>query len=317
MQLAYGWTKLTIKMNFVAVAVLVPMLFLVVPRYGGIGAAWVWVALNAGYLLLGIHFMHLRVLPSEKWRWYGRDVIAPALAAAATAVACRYYLPNRASTMIELLSCRSPPPASSLRPRWSVHWFVPLSERICSLPSSTHAPEAHSEVRKLAAHRHRRDSGLTEPRFIRQAIESVLAQTFTDFELSISDNASVDEQPRFAANLPQTTGGSSLLSRQEPRSFLEFGIRDGTATGGLLVWLAHDDALHRLYIEECVAYLDRNPRAVIVSGDFRIVDESGNQIDMEKLQTIRRISVGAAMEPILSLSNLLECGLCFLRDGQS
>jgi O-antigen/teichoic acid export membrane protein len=103
MQLAYGWTKLTIKMNFVAVALLVPMLLLVVPRYGGIGAAWVWVALNAGYLLFGIHFMHLRVLPSEKWRWYGRDVIAPASAAAATALACRYCMPNRASTMIELL----------------------------------------------------------------------------------------------------------------------------------------------------------------------------------------------------------------------
>jgi len=59
------------------------------------------------------------------------------------------------------------------------------------------------------------------------------------------------------------------------------------ATGGLLVWLAHDDALHRLFIEECVAYLDRNPRAVIVSCDFRIVDESGNQVDMELLRTIR------------------------------
>jgi hypothetical protein len=76
---------------------------LVVPRYGGIGAAWVWVALNAGYLLFGIHFMHLRVLPSEKWRWYGRDVIAPASAAAAAALACRYCMPNRASTMIELV----------------------------------------------------------------------------------------------------------------------------------------------------------------------------------------------------------------------
>ena len=103
MQLAYGWTKLTIKMNFVAVALLVPLLFLVVPRYGGIGAAWVWVALNAGYLLFGIHFMHLRVLPTEKWRWYGRDVILPASAAAAAALACRYCMPNRASTMIELL----------------------------------------------------------------------------------------------------------------------------------------------------------------------------------------------------------------------
>ena len=103
MQLAYGWTKLIVKMNFVAVALLVPMLFLVVPRYGGIGAAWVWVALNAGYLLFGIHFMHARLLPSEKWRWYGRDVITPASAAAGAAVACRYCMPNRASTMTELL----------------------------------------------------------------------------------------------------------------------------------------------------------------------------------------------------------------------
>jgi O-antigen/teichoic acid export membrane protein len=103
MQLAYGWTKLTIKMNLVAVALLVPTLFLVVPRYGGIGAAWVWVGLNSGYLLFGIYFMHLRMLPSEKWRWYGRDVIVPASAALATALACRYCMPNRTSRMIEIL----------------------------------------------------------------------------------------------------------------------------------------------------------------------------------------------------------------------
>jgi len=104
MQLAYGWTKLTIKMNVVAVALLVPILFLVVPRYGGIGAAWVWVALNAGgYLLFGIYFMHLRLCCRKKWRWYGRDVIVPASAALAAALACRYCLPNRASTMIEIV----------------------------------------------------------------------------------------------------------------------------------------------------------------------------------------------------------------------
>jgi O-antigen/teichoic acid export membrane protein len=103
MQLAYGWTKLIIKMDLVAVTLMVPLLFLVVPRYGGVGAAWVWVGLNAGYLLIGIYFMHLRVLPSEKWRWYGRDVVAPASAALAAALACRYCMPNQGSTMIEIL----------------------------------------------------------------------------------------------------------------------------------------------------------------------------------------------------------------------
>jgi O-antigen/teichoic acid export membrane protein len=103
MQLAYGWTKLTIKMNTVAVALLVPTLFLVVPRYGGVGAAWVWVALNAGYLLFGIYFMHLRMLPSEKWRWYGQDVLVPASAALAVALACRFCMPNPESRMLEIL----------------------------------------------------------------------------------------------------------------------------------------------------------------------------------------------------------------------
>ncbi len=103
MQLAYGWTELTIKINCVAAALLVPLLFLIVPRYGGIGAAWVWVALNSGYMLFGIYFMHSRLLPSEKWRWYGRDVIAPGSAAVAAALACRYCMPNPAGTMIEIL----------------------------------------------------------------------------------------------------------------------------------------------------------------------------------------------------------------------
>jgi hypothetical protein len=43
------------------------------------------------------------MLPSEKWRWYRRDVIVPASAAAAAALACHYFMPHRAGTMIEIL----------------------------------------------------------------------------------------------------------------------------------------------------------------------------------------------------------------------
>jgi len=125
-------------------------------------------------------------------------------------------------------------------------------------------------------------------RFIRQAIESVLAQTFTDFELLISDNASVDGTAAICGEFAANDKRVKFVQQDRNRGpFWNLKFVTERATGGLLVWLAHDDALHRQYIEECVAYLDRNPRAVIVSGDFRIVDESGNQIDMEKLQTIR------------------------------
>lgn len=125
-------------------------------------------------------------------------------------------------------------------------------------------------------------------RFIRQAIESVLAQTFTDFELLISDNASVDGTAAICNEIAANDRRIKFVQQENNRGpFWNLKFVTERATGPLLVWLAHDDALHRLFIEECVAYLDRNPRAVVVSGDFRIVDESGNPVDMEILQTIR------------------------------
>jgi O-antigen/teichoic acid export membrane protein len=80
-QLARGWTGLTLGVNFVAVLILVPSIFLLVPQYGAVGAAWIWVGLNAGYVLIGIQLMHLRLIVREKWRWYFGDVILPAGAA--------------------------------------------------------------------------------------------------------------------------------------------------------------------------------------------------------------------------------------------
>lgn len=93
LQLASGWTSLTVKLNAVAVCLLAPALFLIIPVYGAAGAAWVWVALNLGNLLFYTYFMHRRLLPTDKWRWYRQDVLAPALAGAVIAVACRIVLP--------------------------------------------------------------------------------------------------------------------------------------------------------------------------------------------------------------------------------
>jgi O-antigen/teichoic acid export membrane protein len=94
LQLAHGWTTLTIKVNSVAVGILIPAILWVVPIYGAIGAAWVWVTLNAGYLLFAIYFMHRRLLPTEKWRWYRQDVVIPLVAAMATAWLCRWVMPE-------------------------------------------------------------------------------------------------------------------------------------------------------------------------------------------------------------------------------
>jgi O-antigen/teichoic acid export membrane protein len=100
LQLSTGWTGLTVRLNASAVITLVPALLLVAPRYGAIGAAWIWVSLNVGYLVFDIYFMHQRLLRTEKWRWYGQDVLKPILACGCVALGCRFAFPN-ASLAIE------------------------------------------------------------------------------------------------------------------------------------------------------------------------------------------------------------------------
>lgn len=96
LQLAHGWAALTFKANAVAVAVLVPAILWVVPRQGAIGAAWLWVLLNTGYVTFVLHFMHKRVLPTEKWRWYVSDLFLPSAGPAAVGVMMWAFKPSAA-----------------------------------------------------------------------------------------------------------------------------------------------------------------------------------------------------------------------------
>ena len=103
MQLAHGWTSLTMRINTIAVVLLVPAMFWTVPKYGAVGAAWIWVALNAGYLLFGVHFMYRRILSEEKWRWYFVDTASPVLMAGVAAWLFSRLLPDQLSRVIEIL----------------------------------------------------------------------------------------------------------------------------------------------------------------------------------------------------------------------
>lgn len=101
--LAYGWPGFAVRQNTVAVLLLVPAILWAAPRYGAIGAAWIWIILNAGYVLIGIHFMHARLLPKEKWRWYGKDVALPGLTSAIAALLCWLAEPSGGSRLAEFV----------------------------------------------------------------------------------------------------------------------------------------------------------------------------------------------------------------------
>lgn len=108
MQIAHGWTSLGVKVNAVAVAVLIPTILWIVPQYGAIGASWVWVILNAGHICIGLHFMYRKLLKTEKWKWYIVDVAIPLSVAGLVATICHELTPGyigRASTLALIFCC--------------------------------------------------------------------------------------------------------------------------------------------------------------------------------------------------------------------
>ena len=80
LQLAYGWTRLALFANLIAIIMLAPMIVFMTFYYGALGGASVWVILNCGYVFISIHFMHKRLLLREKWNWYWHDVSLPLIA---------------------------------------------------------------------------------------------------------------------------------------------------------------------------------------------------------------------------------------------
>lgn len=77
LQLSHGWTGLAVRLNLVAVLLVVPSVWWAVPRFGSIGAASIWLMLNIGYVFLSVNAMHSRLLKTEKRGWYVHSLFWP------------------------------------------------------------------------------------------------------------------------------------------------------------------------------------------------------------------------------------------------
>ena len=104
LQLAHGWTSLSTRFNFVLIALVVPSLLFVVPRFGAFGAAVLWASLTSTYLVVAIPVQHRRLLRGEMAAWYLDDTLRPIAVALGVAIAFRVLVPVWPSRLAELLT---------------------------------------------------------------------------------------------------------------------------------------------------------------------------------------------------------------------
>ncbi len=76
-QLAHGWTSLSVMLHAGAVVIVVPAMFIVVPAYGVVGCAWIWIVWQIGNLVFTSVFMHFRIVKSELKAWLFYDNLLP------------------------------------------------------------------------------------------------------------------------------------------------------------------------------------------------------------------------------------------------
>jgi len=79
LQLAFGWTKLSLIAGLSSIALVIPAMFTLTKHFGAVGAATVWVALNLVNMIAVVPIMHRRLLPREAWGYF-RDIGLPLIA---------------------------------------------------------------------------------------------------------------------------------------------------------------------------------------------------------------------------------------------
>ncbi|NYZ15967.1 glycosyltransferase family 2 protein [Azospirillum sp. RWY-5-1] len=113
-------------------------------------------------------------------------------------------------------------------------------------------------------------------RFLAACIESLLSQSFGDFELIVSDNASQDGTPDIAASYAARDGRVRLVRQEVNRGAAwNFNNACRLATGDHFKWVAHDDLCAPAFLERAVAVLDRDPSVVLCHAAWARIDEAG------------------------------------------
>lgn len=117
-------------------------------------------------------------------------------------------------------------------------------------------------------------------RYLRPAVESILNQTFSDFELIIRDNASTDGTPEIARELAARDARIRFIKVERNEGVAaNFNRVFSLARAPYFRWHPADDLVAPEQLERCVQILDADPEIVLAYPRTTLIDEAGRETE--------------------------------------
>jgi glycosyltransferase involved in cell wall biosynthesis len=116
-------------------------------------------------------------------------------------------------------------------------------------------------------------------RHLATCLDSLLAQTYDDLEIVVSDNASTDDTAAICGAYSQHDERIRYIRQgKNVGAAANYNLLVRRATGELFKWAAHDDVCAPELIERCVDALDRSPRDVLAFPKTGFIDDGGQPL---------------------------------------
>ena len=142
--------------------------------------------------------------------------------------------------------------------------------------------------------------------FLQATMDSILAQTFKDFEVIICDNCSTDQTGAISkAYAAADSRVHYYLNEKNIGAARNYDRVFSYAKGKYFKWAAHDDLIEETYLERCIQVLESDPTVVLCHAQTQIIDEHGQPVDAtEKDRFVRTNDVEVRIGQETSTRNL-------------
>lgn len=117
-------------------------------------------------------------------------------------------------------------------------------------------------------------------RYIMEALQSLVGQTYSDFEIIICDNASTDETFNICHEFCKKHKNITVIKNEKNiGAAANFNLVASKAKSEYFKWASYDDICHRDLIKKCVEFLDKNKDVDLCYSVAGRIDENGSHLD--------------------------------------